>query len=220
MQNSKKNNNLPAVITKEQQYLAVIVPKINAVHDFINMTKMGKIAERDRMFGVYTLERIVKSLDKSLKISSITKHYPEKSHAYLKQMIFQFCEDMNYQDTLTPGNMEELVSYFQNELYFYTFSDIHVMFDMFKRGQLIGDDKKILKCYGSVKIADVYNIIKAYDKIRNELIVSRDQSQLSKDESHVRGDMFNHDPKKQDSGYNTFKLQHIIEQQKNKKENP
>lgn len=157
----------------------LIQPHMNKIFTFIDLTKNNRISERDEMFGIFTLERVVRTLDKAPSISEVKLASPEECHTWLKQMFVNLCFDLNFDDnkTLTPGNIEELVAFIKNKYYFFTFSDIHVMFEMLKKGELYMEveeygktNMKKIVLYGYVNITIMYDVFKAYDRKRVDLI--------------------------------------------------
>ena len=121
---------------------STLQPAMNKIFQFIDLTSTKQISKRDQEFGLYTLERIVKTLDKAPPISSINLVEPEECHQWLKQMFKNFCFDLDFEKSLTPGNIEELISFVKTKYYFFTFSDIHVMLDMAKRGELYTEEEQ------------------------------------------------------------------------------
>lgn len=185
-----EKDNLPVKIKDPSQkgmelalLRSTLQPALNKIFTFIDLTTRNKIAERDKEFGTFTLERIVRTLDKAPPISSIALVEPEECHAWLKQMFTQFCFDLNFDKTLTPGNIEELVAFVKSKYYFFTFSDIHVMFEMAKRGELWIEEevygkteRKKLIFYNAITVLMMYDVFKAYDRQRVDLITVNNES--------------------------------------------
>lgn len=175
---SEQTNKL--VLTPKQE-LAIIQPKLDAIDQFINLTRSNQIELRDKQFGVFTLERIVKNLDKSLPISGINKLAPKKCTYFIKEIFFQFCEQLNFERTLTPNNIDELTSYIKLHHWFYTVADIHLMLNMLKAGKLYeydqnGNAKGVIKLFNSVNITVMYDVIRSYEKQRHETIMSNNDT--------------------------------------------
>jgi hypothetical protein len=178
MQNKSEPNN--KIVLSPKQELAIIQPKLDAIDQFINLTRSNQIELRDKQFGVFTLERIVKNLDKSLPLSGINKLAPKKCTYFIKEIFFQFCEQLNFERTLTPNNIDELVSYIKLHHWFYTVADIHLMLSMLKAGKLYeydqnGNSKGVIKLYGSVNITIMYDVIRSYEKQRHETIMNTNE---------------------------------------------
>lgn len=181
----QESSNLPVLtdeqkakiaLQKKQQALAIIRPKMNKIDMFIELSRAGKIEERDNIFGVFTLDRIVNNIKNSLPLSAINAADPKIASLYIKEMFIQFVEQMQFERTLTPGNIEELTAYIKKHHWFYTVADIHLLLDMLKTGKLYeydinGNPTKPLKLFGSVNIVLMYDAIRSYERQRNDLIV-------------------------------------------------
>lgn len=214
-------SNLPAVRTdetKKDAELALIIPMVKNLEEFIELSKKGKGFDRDQKFGIYTIDRVVKTLDKSLSITQLRKHSPELSKSFIRDLFLSFCFDVNFERTLTPGNIEELIGFINEKYYFYTYADIHCMLQMLKKGELFRSEMKYekevftkIEMFNNINISTMYDALKAYDRVRNEIIASsrHSHSYYNPDRKSTIG--------KDTEKLHAAKLNHFTDQLKNKK---